>query len=118
MPASGAAVCSNLGEFVSVGGTAGFNALVDPTFTTALRATGHVRLYEHATAIAAAIAGSPPSNPYAILNAIENVFGASGPGEAELGLSGSTYFTLPAKSYPDTISISTLTAASIRATLT
>lgn len=100
IPAAGAAGCSNLGEFVSVGGTAGFNTLVDPDFTTALRATGHVRLYEHATAIAAAIAGSPPSNPYAILNAIENVFSASGAGEAELGLSGWNYFTLPAKSYP------------------
>src|SRR5580658_9277623 len=45
--------CSNAGEYVSVGGTAGFNTLVNPDFTTALLATGHVRLYEHATAIAA-----------------------------------------------------------------
>jgi hypothetical protein len=92
--------CSNLGQYVSVGGTAGFNTLVKPDFTTALLATGHVRLYEHATAIAAAITDSPASNPYAVLNDIENVFNGTGPGEAELGLLGSNYFTLPAKSYP------------------
>lgn len=96
----GAAGCSNLGEYVSVGGTAGFNTLRNRDFTTALRATGHVRLYEHATAIAAAIADGPFSNPYAILDAIENVFSATGPGEAELGLLGWNYFTLPAGSYP------------------
>jgi hypothetical protein len=95
------AACTDLGEYVSVGGTAGFNTLVNAGFTTQLRATGHVRLYEHGTAIAAAIAGSPPSNPYAILNAIESVFSTSGPGEAELGYVGASYFTLPAKSYPD-----------------
>jgi hypothetical protein len=99
-PASGTAGCANLGEYVSVGGTAGFNTLVKREFTTALRATGHVRLYEHGVAIAAAIADSPQSNPYDILGKIENVFSATGPGEAELGLVGWTYFTLPAKSYP------------------
>jgi hypothetical protein len=92
--------CSRLGEYVSVGGTAGFNTLVNPDLTTKLLATGHVRLYEHAVAIAAAISGSPPSMPYAILGAIENVFAESGPGEAELGLVGANYFTLPASSYP------------------
>ncbi len=91
--------CSNLGQYVSVGGTAGFNTLARRDFTTALLATGHVRLYEHGTAIAAAIAGSPSSNPYAILNAIESVFAGTGPGEAELGLLGSNYFTLPANRY-------------------
>lgn len=91
--------CSTLGQYVSVGGTAGFNALVRRDFTTALLATGHARLYEHATAIAAAIADSPSSNPYAILNAIERVFAGTGPGEAELGLVGSSYFTLPANRY-------------------
>jgi len=100
MPASGSDVCSNLGEFVSVGGTAGFNRLVDGKFTTALRATGHVRLYEHESAIAAAIADSPSSDPYSILDAIQRTFNASEPGEAELGLVGWNYFTLPAKSYP------------------
>jgi hypothetical protein len=92
--------CSNLGRYVSVGGTAGFNALGRRDFTTALRATGHVRLYEHATAIAAAIAGIPASNPYALLQAIESVFGGTGPGEAELGFTGWNYFTLPAVDYP------------------
>lgn len=101
IPASSTAECSNLGEFVSVGGTAGFNSLVNRYFSTTLRATGHVRLYAHATAIAAAITDSPSSKPYAILDAIENVFGASGPSEAELGLIGWKYFTLPAKTYPE-----------------
>ena len=90
----------NSSEYISVGGTAGFNALVNRDFTTALLATGHVRLYEHANAIASAIADSPPSHPYAILNAIEKVFSRTGPGEAELGYVGANYFTLPAKSYP------------------
>jgi hypothetical protein len=88
-----------LGQYVSIGGTAGFNTLVRRDFTLALLATGHVRLYEHGTAIAAAIADSPSSNPYAILNAIETVFAGTGPGEAELGLLGSNYFTLPANHY-------------------
>lgn len=92
--------CSQAGRYVSVGGTAGFNALANPGFTTALLATGRVRLYEHASAVAAAIAGSPPSNPYAVLNAIESVFNGTGPGEAELGLLGANYFTLPASQYP------------------
>ncbi len=92
--------CSNLGEYVSVGGTAGFNALVMPDFTTALLKTGHVRLYEHANAVAAAITDSPPSDPYDILNSIESVFNGTGPGEAELGLVGPNYFTLPAGSFP------------------
>ena len=92
--------CSHLGRYVSVGGTAGFNVLADAGDSTALRATGHARLYEHANAVAAAITGSPISSPYSILNSIENVFRGSGPGEAELGLVGSNYFTLPAGNYP------------------
>jgi len=95
-----AARCADSTQYISVGGTGGFNTLVHRDFTTALRATGRARLYEHANAIAAAIADSPASNPYAILNAIENVFSESGPGEAELGYVGPDYFTLPAKSYP------------------
>ena len=59
-----------------------------------------MRLYEHGVAVASAIADSPPSNPYSILNAIEAVFSGTGRGEAELGLVGSNYFTLPARSYP------------------
>ena len=92
--------CAQLGQYVSVGGTGGFNTLVNPDFTNALRATGRVRLYEHGNAVAAAISDSPPSDPYAILNAIERVFGESGPGEAELGWVGAGYFTLPASAYP------------------
>jgi hypothetical protein len=92
--------CSQAGRYVSVGGTAGFNALANPNLTTALLATGRVRLYEHASAVAAAIAGSPPSSPYQILNAIESVFAGTGPGEAELGWLGANYFTLPAAQYP------------------
>lgn len=98
--ASGFEACSHLGEYVSVGGIAGFNTLVNPDFTTELLAAGHVRLYEHAVAVASAISGSPPSTPYAILDAIEKVFVGTGPGEAELGLVGANYFTLPASSYP------------------
>ncbi|MBV8490100.1 MAG: hypothetical protein JO199_06160 [Candidatus Eremiobacteraeota bacterium] len=98
--ATSPAVCSASGGYVSVGGTGGFNALVNGDLTTALRATGRVRLYEHATAIAAAISQSPAADPYKILHAIETVFGASGPGEAELGWLGSNYFTLPAKENP------------------
>jgi hypothetical protein len=97
---SSAGQCANSSEPISVGGTAGFNALVNRDFTTALLATGHARLYEHANAIASAIAESPPSNPYAILKAIETVFSGTGPGEAELGYVGANYFTLPAKNYP------------------
>lgn len=87
-------------EYVSVGGTAGFNALVNPSFTKALRRTGRTRLYEHANAVAAAIADSPQANPYQILTAIERVFATSDAGEAELGYVGANYFTLPARSYP------------------
>lgn len=100
IPTSGAGRCPNSSQYVSLGGTAGFNALVDRDFTTTLLATGRVRLYEHANAIASAIADSPASNPYAILDAIENVFSGTGPGEAELGYVGANYFTLPAQSYP------------------
>jgi hypothetical protein len=92
--------CAHVGRYVSAGGTAGFNALVKPGFTTALLATDRVRLYEHGVAIASAIADAPPSNPYSILNAIGAVFTGTGPGEAELGLVGSNYFTLPASRYP------------------
>jgi hypothetical protein len=99
-PATTSNACADSNERVPAGGTAGFNALVHPDFTTVLRATGRARLYEHAGAIAAAIADSPPSRPYAILNAIENVFNRTGPGEAELGYVGANYFTLPAEKYP------------------
>ena len=67
---TGPSACSNLGQYVSIGGTAGFNTLVRRDFTIALLGPVY-GLYEHASAIAAAIADSPTANPYAILNAIE-----------------------------------------------
>jgi hypothetical protein len=100
IPTTQAGQCSNPGQYISVGGTGGFNALVNRRFTTALLVTGRARLYEHANAIAAAIADSPPSNPYEILGKIGSVFGGTGPGEAELGYVAANYFTLPAKTYP------------------
>jgi hypothetical protein len=92
--------CSRSEAYVPVGGTGGFNALANPGFTTALRATGRTRLYEHANAIAAAIAESPRTDRYAILHAIARAFNDTGPGEAELGYVGAAYFTLPANQYP------------------
>jgi hypothetical protein len=91
--------CATRDRYVSVGGTGGFNTLVNRDFTTELRSTGRVRLYEHSSAIAAAISSSPASKPYAILNAIEDVFAGTGPGEAELRLLGANYFTLTGDQY-------------------
>src|SRR5580700_3475290 len=82
-------VCSSLGQYIFVGGTAGFNALRDAGQFKQLLKTGHVGLYEHANAIDAA------ENPPSILRAIEKVFAGTGPGEAELGQVGWNYFTLP-----------------------
>jgi hypothetical protein len=82
-------VCSNLGEYIFVGGTAGFDALRDGDQFQELVKSGHVGLYEHANAISAA--EKPPS----ILRSIERVFRGTGPGEAELGQVGWNYFTLP-----------------------
>lgn len=82
-------VCSSLGQYIFVGGTAGFNALRDADQFKQLLKTGHVGLYEHANAIDAA------ENPPSILRAIEKVFAGTGPGEAELGQVGWNYFTLP-----------------------
>jgi hypothetical protein len=82
-------VCSNLGRYIFVGGTAGFNALRDGDQFKELLKTGHVGLYEHANAIDAA------ENPPSILDAIEQVFSGTGSGEAELGQVGWNYFTLP-----------------------
>ncbi|MGA9354647.1 MAG: hypothetical protein WBV46_13225 [Terriglobales bacterium] len=81
--------CQNLGEYIFVGGTAGFDALRDGSQFQQLLGTGHVGLYEHANAISAA------ENPPRIINAIERVFTGTGSGEAELGQVGSNYFTLP-----------------------
>ncbi len=82
-------VCSNLGKYIFVGGTAGFDALRDGDQFKELLKTGHVGLYQHANAIDAA------ENPPSILQAIERVFTDTGPGEAELGQVGWNYFTLP-----------------------
>jgi hypothetical protein len=82
-------VCSNLGVYIFVGGTGGFNALRDGDQFEALLKTGHVGLYEHANAIVAA-EQSPD-----LIGAIERVFADTGPGQAELGQVGWSYFTLP-----------------------
>jgi hypothetical protein len=81
--------CSNLGVYIFVGGTAGFNALVDRAQFKELLKTGHVGLYEHANAIIAAEKSS------GLMRAIEHVFIGTGPGQAELGQVGANYFTLP-----------------------
>jgi hypothetical protein len=82
-------VCSNLGEYIFVGGTGGFDALRNGDQFQELLKTGHVGLYEHANAISAA------AKPPGILSAIERVFSGTGAGEAELGQVGWNYFTLP-----------------------
>ena len=82
-------VCSNLGQYIFVGGTAGFDALRDGAQFPELLKTGHVGLYEHGNAIAAA------ENPPSIIKSIERVFLGTGPGQAELGQVGANYFTLP-----------------------
>jgi len=83
------AVCSNLGVYIFVGGTAGFNALADGGQFKELLKTGHVGLYEHANAVVAA-----EKSP-GVLKSIERVFSGTGPGQAELGQVGANYFTLP-----------------------
>jgi hypothetical protein len=82
-------VCSNLGRYILVGGTAGFNALRDGDQFEELLKTGQVGLYEHANAVDAA------ENPPSTIKAIEQAFSGTGSGEAELGQVGSNYFTLP-----------------------
>jgi hypothetical protein len=82
-------VCSNLHEYIFVGGTAGFNALRDGDQFQELLTTGHVGVYEHANAIYAA------SQVPGLLEAIERVFRRTGRGQAELGQVGWNYFTLP-----------------------
>jgi len=81
--------CSNLGIYIFVGGTGGFDGLVNGDQFTELLQTGHVGLYQHANAIVAA------ENPPSIIQQIESVFAGTGPGQAELGQVGANYFTLP-----------------------
>ena len=82
-------VCSNLGVYIFVGGTGGFDGLEYGGQFTELLQTGHVGLYEHANAVVAA------EHPPSIIQAIESVFAETGPGQAELGQVGANYFTLP-----------------------
>jgi len=81
--------CANLGVYIFVGGTAGFNALREGDQIRALLETGHVGLYEHGNAISAA------EDTPGLLKSIEEVFAGTGPGQAELGQVGANYFTLP-----------------------
>jgi hypothetical protein len=82
-------VCSNLGVYIFVGGTGGFDALRAGDLLEELLKTGHVGLYEHANAIYAA------QEQAGLLKAISHVFSGAGPGQAELGQVGWNYFTLP-----------------------
>ena len=85
----GNTVCANLGVYIFVGGTGGFDGLENGDQFTELLQTGHVGLYEHANAVVAA------EHPPSIIQAIESVFTGTGPGQAELGQVGANYFTLP-----------------------
>jgi hypothetical protein len=85
----GNTVCANLGVYIFVGGTGGFDGLENSNQFTELLQTSHVGLYEHANAVVAA------EHPPSIIQAIESVFAGTGPGQAELGQVGANYFTLP-----------------------
>jgi hypothetical protein len=85
----GGSPCSDLGVYIFVGGTGGFDGLRDGAQFTQLLQTGHVGLYQHANAVVAA------ENPATIIQAIESVFTGTGSGQAELGQVGANYFTLP-----------------------
>ena len=85
----GNTVCANLGVYIFVGGTGGFDGLENGDQFTELLQTGHVGLYEHANAVVAA------EHPPSIIQAIESVFTGTGLGQAELGQVGANYFTLP-----------------------
>jgi hypothetical protein len=85
----GRTACVNLGVYIFVGGTGGFDGLENGDQFTELLQTGHVGLYEHANAVVAA------EHPPSIIQAIESVFTGTGPGQAELGQVGADYFTLP-----------------------
>jgi hypothetical protein len=83
--------CANLGQYIFVGGTGGFDALSDSSLFEDLLQTGHAGLYQHATAVASA-EGTPD-----VIHVIEQSFADTGAGQAELGQVGSNYFTLPPK---------------------
>jgi hypothetical protein len=86
---AGSTVCANLGVYIFVGGTGGFDGLENGDQFSELLQTDHVGLYEHANAVVAA------EHPPSIMQAIERVFAGTGPGQAELGQVGANYFTLP-----------------------
>ena len=86
---AGDAACANLGVYIFVGGTGGFDGLEQGDQFTELLRTGHVGLYEHGNAVVAA------EHPPSIIQAIESVFAGTGSGQAELGQVGANYFTLP-----------------------
>ena len=71
-------VCSNLGQYVFVGGTGGFEALSDSSKLKDLLQTGHVGLYQHATAVATA-EGTPD-----VIRDIESAFAGTGSGRRGL----------------------------------
>jgi hypothetical protein len=81
--------CADLGVYILVGGTGGFDALRFGGGFPELLGTGHVGLYEHGNAIAAA------EETPGVIEEIEHVFSGTGSGEAELGQVGANYFTLP-----------------------
>lgn len=85
----GNTVCANLGVYIFVGGTGGFDGLENGDQFTELLQTGQVGLYEHNNAIVAA------EHPPSIIQTIESVFAGTGPGQVELGQVGADYFTLP-----------------------
>jgi hypothetical protein len=82
-------ICTDLGKYIFVGGTGGFDALRDGDLFRALLDAGHVGLYLHANAVSAAAKSA------GLLESIEDVFSGAGSGEAELGQVGWNYFTLP-----------------------
>ena len=71
---------SSLVVAVSVGGTAGIQALADPANTVKLRATGRVGLYLHEY-------GMEILSSHQLGKAVSKVFAGTGPATAELGLS-------------------------------
>jgi hypothetical protein len=85
----GNTACASSGVYIFVGGTGGFDGLENRDQFNELLQTGHVGLYEHANAVAAA------EHPPSIIQAIESVFTGTGPGQTELGQVGADYFTLP-----------------------
>ena len=85
----GNSACADVGVYIFVGGTGGFDGLQNGGQFTELLQTGHVGLYEHNNAVVAA------EHPPSIIRAIESVFTETGPGQAELGQVGANYFTLP-----------------------